>query len=439
MGAKLFHGISKESEWRRLLTDVIVTGLVLFFVLVWIEPSPLGRQLEQACYKDTVLSWADSDSVPVQLVDLKNIPLVNGFTPRAPLLALLTSLEQMQPKPAAIGVDIDFSPHETGGWEDTEHDPEFFRECLRLEQVNKVPIYLGIRRSQYLPPSLWLGDEEFGALAASAWVDRGDIGRMPYCLKTRRTPFGPSLNSALASAYLAKKESDDPAAGLPALPGFPPEPGIPKALAWAINRYETVQPEDDRRIRATEFLVDYGPIRSLMEHAQSAVISSPGTATWSRPGFAESCRDRVVLLGDTTWPDDFFALPGFENSVFPGVYMQACACGTLIGRPLLELRWPGRIAVDVLFTAIVVALLAVLRREYRKRQWEINTPRLHNLVTGGVCLLIVLFAGSIARLLHLLWDDYLFVVIGLWLHGVIGDVIEEIGALREAGKRESTA
>jgi len=68
------------------------------FVLVWIEPSPLGRQLEQACYKDTVLSWADSDSVLVQLVDLKNIPLVNGFTPRAPLLALLTSLEQMQPK-----------------------------------------------------------------------------------------------------------------------------------------------------------------------------------------------------------------------------------------------------------------------------------------------------------------------------------------------------
>jgi len=385
------------SKNRQILRD-LVKGVLFIALLagvkVIVEHTSLGETIEESGYDWLQRRLASSDPVPVVVVDITDLEPqefnVNGqigvATPRKTLQGLIAAATEQ--KARAIGVDIDFSPDTSGYiW---PGDPQFFDFCLQ----NKVPVFLGISRTESLTPDKWLGSDDFQPLAASMIVPSGDTRKMPKWIRVDKDAArGPTLGAALAGGFQRSESS----------------------LANWLHRYQLVDQVSERElgqgVEVGEFPVDYSPLKSLIDKTLKTtnpiVIKDQG----------HLLRDKIVLFGRGKLSNDAdrFTVESFEQQV-PGVYIHACAAYTLRNAPLYELTWPSRLGVDLSLSLVVLLSVVAVRAYFRNRKTKLAENRLQFAFSFLIVLLALIFGVGFVAKTRILWSDFLLVVAMLILH-----------------------
>jgi CHASE2 domain-containing sensor protein len=396
-----------------LRTGLLVTAIVLFGK--WcIEHHSLYRSLQFTCY-----SWLQSrlrpplsrDDLSVVILDIHELaPVeteVNGkkftVTPRAELLNLIKVVAKN--KPSVIGVDIDFSPNEFG-YLDTD-DPRFFRDLMKIKADEGIPIFVGIKRSQNKSPEKWLGVTEFASLAATIMIPPNDDRKMLRWVEVPQSSGdgskrGQSMCSALAQALMKREQSERQSHG------------------WFLTQESEEQV--DSNLKAGEFLVDFSALKLLMDLR----LTTRNSTTVSDLGW--TLKDKAVLIGDGETSDarDTFPVPDLNHRRgIPGIFKHASGVYTLIKAPLYEMTTLGRLTADFALSLMVLVPLAIVRWMVTKRA---KSPFAEHTAIGVftvLATLVVLIIGVMfVHLTRVMWDDFLFVIVALWLHTPIAALID---------------
>ena len=143
-GRRPRKGVVKERR-RRIALDLgvgLLLTLALLLVKLFFETTTPGKLLDGMlyCWIQTRLS-VDEQKLPVAVVDISKLDSdarPGRLTPRAQLERLIDAIVKQEP--AAIGIDIDFSPLDEG-WT-ARSGPQFFDYVRQLS----VPVYLGVDR-----------------------------------------------------------------------------------------------------------------------------------------------------------------------------------------------------------------------------------------------------------------------------------------------------
>lgn len=382
--------------WRDAVIGVLIA--VVIFICKWgFERTSLGQQFNLASYnflQQKLMSSHQEGDIPV-VVDISDLEVatinVDGetyrATPRDKLLSLIEAITEQDP--AAVGVDIDFSPNDQGYL--TPGDPQFFQSCLDISKKTGVPIFLGIRRSEIYPPEQWLGAEDYKELAASIFIPNDNRKMLRWLKPTKNSKPVPTMGSVLANSLQYS------------------ETHLPESLRWAIDQ------ESERELghgySVNEFLVDYSPLETI-ENTRLRTIEPAGIKAQSH-----LLKNRAVIIGDGTVgrATDSFIVPARQQAV-PGVYLHACAAYTLSRSPLYELTNKGRLAVDIILSLLVLAAITGIRLHYRKIPKDVNTPWLQGFFTFLVVGVAIVIGVIFVSITHVLWDDFIFVLAGLLLH-----------------------
>jgi len=401
--------LRRRRIWLDFINGMLVAALLLGLKLI-LEDSRIVDRFRAMTYDLMQLRLASTSSgknLPVAVVDISEIGLMDTdlpqrqATPREPLRHLLAIIAEQNP--SAIGIDIDFSSDERGLM--FRSDPEFFKYCLALRNPRKarIPVFLGVRRSEMLRPAQWLDSEDFQELAASIAVPN-KVGKMVEAISvTSSTRQLPAMGAALAKAYRGQR----PIAELP---------------KWMFHRVSEGSPSPGV-FHAPEFTVDFGPLGALEEQTH------PVYATNTKPTIVFSPRlplsGKIVLLGNAVREKAFdqFSVPG-EPKPKPGVYLHACAAYTLVTKPLFELSFLGNLLLDLFLAMIAFSIIAFIRLYYyKKTPQEVATRPLE-------VVLLILLAGAIliggigfVHLTRIMWEDAVLVSIALLAHSSVADVI----------------
>jgi CHASE2 domain-containing sensor protein len=401
---------------KSLLTGLLVT-LIILSIKWLVEHSQLYRGIQGTCYAwlQTKLSPPRRRAdLPVVVLDIRDLEYetaeVQGkkfnFTPRGPLLELIEVVAAQKPK--AIAVDIDFSPNEFGFIQ--PKDPTFFRTVLQVSQQNKIPIFLGTRRSQAKSVERWLGDSEFKSLAVNIYVSPRDRTRMSKWLRRDSQDAGASneigntMSGAIAQAFNSNERQPV------------------KWLDWAVRPFS--EREIEPGLTGGEFLVDFSSLEALedtrLKTKQPSVINDQG---WT-------LTQKAVLIGDGTRYDarDEFPVPRLDRSdPVPGVYLHACAANTLIKNPLYELTALGRFGVDLLLSLSILLCIAIVRWYVTRQKAGALAKRTAQYFFTFIMTVIALTVGIVfVQLTRVIWDDFLFVVLALWIHPSFESILGKI-------------
>lgn len=378
----------------RFLRGLFLT-LLLLWVNIWFERTTVGKHLEVMTYnllQSRLSATNRAEELPVVIVDISGLNATllqhtsdTPVTLREPLLRLLTAIATKEPR--AIGVDLDFAPER--GIYVTPSDPDFFQSCLRLKAGTEVPIFLGVFRSQALPPQAWLGDQRYEQLATSIMVPR-DSKKMVQWLRVGEgsTPL-PTMSAALADAFRHAERRP------------------PKWLRWLVMsvREKSLAPS----LTISEFLVDYSPLEAI-EQIPTIEGDLP-------PNLSERMTDRIVLIGDVKKSYDTFVVPDRKEPV-PGVLVHACAAITLIQGPLYQWTSGGRVAIDLILFVLAFGSVALLNMYFHSRTTSsVDTERLQIIAARLIGLLVAVGAGCVlVQMYRLIWDDFIFVAAAVLFH-----------------------
>jgi CHASE2 domain-containing sensor protein len=393
-----------------LWTGLLVTAVILF--VKWcFEHHPLYQGFQSSSYvwlQSRLRPPVSRDDLPVVVVDIHqlapNEKEVNGIkfsvTPRKELLDLITKVADQ--RPSVIGIDIDFSPNQFG-YMDLENDQVFFRTLMENSKNNKVPIFLGIRRSQDKFPQKWLGAAEFNSLAASIWIPPDERKVLKSIVVSNESATdsvrGRSMSLALAEAYLKHP--------------------IESSSGWIVRRDSQEQLAPN--LKAEEFLVDFSPLK-LMRDLR---LTTRNPSTIADLGW--TLRNRVVLIGDgeTTDTRDSFRVPNVEYpSGIAGIFKHAAGVYTLIKAPLYELTTLGRIVVDFLLALMVLIPVALVRRKVAQDPGSTFAEHTAVLTFTVVVTVVAFIVGVVfVHLTRVMWDDLLFVILALSLHRIIAKIV----------------
>ncbi|MDQ2949777.1 MAG: CHASE2 domain-containing protein [Acidobacteriota bacterium] len=361
--------------WTGVTLSVLLTGLGMLF-----ERTLFGEHIKTATYEllQERLTLADQGlrvDLPVTVIDISELARDDsGATPRNVLQWLITALGQY--RPAAIGLDIDFSPE--GGRFVKPEDPEFFEFCEK-KTASGVPVYLGIWRSQTLPPKQWLVLEKYSNLAAALRVPR-DARR-----SEQRIDSGRTMSRALADGYcLWHPCSED-------WPTWILEPLSPIDYSLLKRIY-------DKRVAVSR--ADFQNEASL----QKVIVEN-----------ADAVRGKMVLVGDVKDASDTFNNPVGEDPI-PGALIHASAAYTQAIRPLYEIRGLYRQLGDLLLAVILLLIVGVLR------PW-LNPERL-SIVFSLVAASLAILVGLLVNHTGVFWDDFLLVAIALAVHPFVAKPFE---------------
>jgi len=414
---------------RALVRQFFVTLLLIFLLVeakIYIEERTAGGQwIKRATYDylQWVIALGNREPPRVTIVDISSVAADQKvklgdkeieITPRKAIYDLLSKiidqcLNNNTKPPKAIGVDIDFSPSEgklIGG----EADLVFFQECLDLSQRTKVPIFLGIKRTQEQPSANWLYQKEFQSLAATVEVPEAiggneenkdsNITLMTHWLKSQESPETcPSMSAALAGLH----ESGD---------------GEKWWLSWACEGFFKYQ--FGRKLSEDQFLVDWSSINTLTEK-KVPVVEIEGK--YSIPTDPERLADHIVLLGDMDMMHgDVCIVNGTKR---PGVIVHACAAETLASGRLFKLTPNGRKALDLLFSVSILGALSAIRLFYNRTEpsQEVNTEWLHHTLTRATIVFIFVAGAILAWWARLVWDDFILVMLALMIHSPVEQAV----------------
>jgi len=413
---------------------------LLFFVLLavakehFVDHSIVGEHIKQTAY-DISQVWLaakrDSSNVPIAVVDISALEpcpqrQADGSVlyPRQALEAAIT--EVIKQKPAALAIDIDFSPGKDIGCTplDTEElerekelppdqlqfsergGPPFFDFCLDQEQ----PIFLGVYRTQYDAPDQWLGSPDYSGLAAtiSLPVETGpeeEVAKEPDGVRRSMTrqiehESGTALDSlSFALSKQKPRQLSCTQRLLEHLPGgtFP----IIRSL------------EVGEGFKLDKFLVDFSSLKRLEE---TTVFYRDGKLT-----SGEDLNDKLVLMGNTDTAEavDKFIAPGEVRQV-AGVFWHASAVDTLLRGILVQPTKKGELLLDLLFFAPLTLLVFGLRMAYAGKP-EVHIPlhRIESIGTKIAAVVIFLFGTYFVSTTRLMWDGFLLVALVTALHPTI--------------------
>jgi CHASE2 domain-containing sensor protein len=400
-----------RSSGRQILHDFIkgvLLTILMMLVTAVLERTSIGRRVEQYGY-DWLQGQLSSERLPLEIVDiseLKPAPFnVDGqmgiATPRETLQKLLEAVAEQDAR--AIGIDIDFSPADSGYI--TPRDPEFFKFCLDLSERKGIPIFLGIKRTESLAPVRWLGSEDYKSLAASITIPRQDTRKMPKWIRaSENSEPGRTMSAALASGFQESQSS---------------------MLGW-LHEHQLVEQVSEKELKqgvgVGEFPVDYSPLQALIEDKTLRTINPEVIRDQGH-----RLRGKIVLLGDGMQGSagDNFDVAGGEQHV-PGVYLHACAAYTLSNAPLYELTWPSRLGVDLLLSMLVLLSVIGLRLYFMNRTTrKVAAHRLQVIFTWLVIIAAFVVSVVFVSKTRLMWSDFILVLTGLALHPYLECLFEE--------------
>lgn len=417
----------RRLDWQRLRP--VVFGMGITSLMIWaghlFEPTTLGRWTEFQANR--LLHWEirPAESVPIVVVDISHLPGGKyNATSRRDLLALVRAIAAE--KPAAIAVDIDFSPLD--GALNKEDKKFFFEECLKISRgaiengsgASAVPIFLGVGRTWNESPDQWLSDRSFHGgkyqdLAASIVVHPDDTRRMPRWFKPKISGMHKHLRSigeALAVEYVKVQGTRLPAptglfAGLLKTIPSNPDDHIRDRLGGEVE-------EGEPKVGLS--LVNYVEIGRIGEQYTLRNLNAEDVPSEAR---RVTIRGKMVVIGDSL-VEDTFAL---HSPVLPvrGVLLHACAAYTFAAAPLFEFNDRVRFGLDVALSALLLYLFYRLHALEEKR---------HHLWRSGVhafILFLVLVLGWL--LVHfesLLWLDFIVIWFALAIHPYAEDGLEAL-------------
>jgi CHASE2 domain-containing sensor protein len=423
-------------EWRarrrRVWFDLgigmlIASGLVFLKLLFGDSGIVSGfRLMTYDLMQSRLRTTINVKNLPVAVVDISELDTVQSnipglqATPREPLVRLLRTIAAQ--RPSAIGIDIDFSAEEGGLV--FQKDPEFFKFCLGLSGPRNahVPVFLGVHRSDALPPEQWLDSEEFENLAASITVP-GDSRKMVEAISVGGLGRDlRSMGAALAGIYRGNN-------------------AVPSLPRWMFRRVSegSLNPAT---FHAPEFFVDFGPLEGLEEQTVFLLNADkePVTLSVKRP-----LTGKMVLIGNATRQTalDQFNVPA-RSEPKPGVYLHACAAYTLALKPLFQLTYVGSVLLDILLAGLAFLVVALIRIYYYKRTTlEVATHRLELVLLIALAGISLVVGISFVNLTRVMWEDSVLVATALLVHPSvapsIGWIRRVFRAAWRAGVLEPTA
>lgn len=382
-----------------------VSALILIVILATIkalaERLPLVQTWEHHTYKwllHQITAGGTRVRPDIQVIDISTIEpeewtqdgRKNVVTPRARLKDMIDALTDLQPQ--SVGVDVDFAL-EGIEWLHPD-DPSFFEWCLKRSSESKVPIFLGVYRSQ-TEAYKWLGDDRYMRLAATIAVPAIDhsLGVKWISVKGGRAAL-PSIGAALAGVD----------------PYF--EASATSNWTWALRSTSIF--ERAKNVRSAESVIDFAPLQRIKEDVLPPLESKDLRL------MEDKIRNRMIIFGDVK-TGDTFRVPGVDDSV-PGVLIHACIANTLVNEPLYRLTFFGRIAMDVSLALIVFALIRVSRWRiwFSKPRAVVDETIATLLFTSGAVVVVTVVSIWLVRYTRLLWTDFLLVCAVLLLHATVG-------------------
>lgn len=402
----------QEPPRKSLLRDAAI-GVLLILILVLMKVSveharPL-EHLSLATY-DAIQSSLCPQEAPIVIVDITNLKSDSwtqgrNLTDRKTLGEVVALI--VQEHPAAIGIDVDFSPDYDPLGVPIYHapdrqDPIFFDSCL-LHRRNGVPVYLGVFQSSGQAGSERLVRPEYAPLAADMRIDLFDNRLIPESFDWQANGDTlPSLSAAAAQAFRSNSST------------------VPPWLRWALRGQELSRLGHSGWVR--EFYVDFSPVDQLIQSRADFIDLTGAIDRSAFEAIRHKLRDKIVLLGaaDPLNPKEgCFTIPGRRQAI-PGIYLHAAAAYSLVRCPLLVLTPGGRIVVDVLLACIVVAAICLVRRRLGHAGeptmdpiWQRRLPWMITLAAMGLAFVLgVLFVN----LTRVIWDDFVIVFVALGLH-----------------------
>jgi tetratricopeptide (TPR) repeat protein len=329
---------------------------------------------------------------PVVVLDITQLEggTVNNPTPRDQLKKILTALTDLEPKPRAIAIDINFSPK--GPNYSAEDDEDFFDFCLGIRNQKQVPVFLAVAETKTAPPEAWLGSEAYKDLAVAAPGDENDTSRIPLLVKSPDSPEPlKTLNYALALVYRKTLA--------------PPHPWI----GWAVdtnlelaaeNFQHEASTEENAKIQYEERLVNFSKIQQMKVAAHADLDAE------SIKRAAANYSNKLVILGDLR--TDKVWVPGY--GIYPGSLALASATYTLIKEPLFEFKGWVRLLLDFVIAACVIVAIAIIRRKSPDGSLK------QSLLIWAAVFLVVLAGWGLVHWAGVLWLDFLLVALALLLH-----------------------
>jgi CHASE2 domain-containing sensor protein len=413
---------AKRHERRREIWISFWMSIAITFALLGvktrIEKTDFGERVQALSYDLLQLHLSADQDLRVIVLDISGIPMTpvlgahpGTVTDREPLQKIVDSLiaKMATNAPAAIGLDVDFSP-DSQGYAHPD-DPRLFDHFLSLEASKNIPIRVGVNSSLALGPQKWLGDPKYNELASCVVVPKPEKGQsawyMPESLVVRyKAPsFGgidehcPSMGVALANAVVKP---------------------VPPGIGWFAETFRQIDTDD--QLLKSEFLVDYSPLERMRDAAKEVYDPSADVPMNVNVG------GEIVLLGRTRNTTDMFTVPGRPEQPYAGVFLHACAAYSLLKSPLYRLREPGRIAFDILFSLAIFGPLLWWRLRLNKQGKEVVLGhRIPGLVSLLLALALVAGAILLVRVTHLMWDDFLLVALVLVVHTPIEESTVEFG------------
>jgi len=423
-------GVVKERR-RRIALDLAVgllLTLALLVVKLFFETTTPGKLLDGMlyCWIQTRLS-VDEPKLPVAVVDISQLDSdarPGRLTPRAQLERLIDAIVKQDP--AAIGIDIDFSPLDEG-WA-ARSGPQFFDYVRQLS----VPVYLGVDRSRYGEAAAWLGAEDYQNLAGNIAIPMDDNREMPLWI--RRGSSGSCFQMAAdLLGFRSNSQADEKSVAAGASTSCLPSMNLALARKSPRRKQHTVhwpssllRPFHEERIDessevfAAYFLPDYSVARYLREQTSTAVVSDNDVQLALNSSLT-GLKGRIVLLGNTAWDKtlDKYPIPPWQKEV-PGVYFHACAAYTLIKGPLVEVTEGARFGLDLLLATAILLVVSWLRLHYAAKRKEEFAAHRMNFVFTSLAVVVVLALGyGFVQYTRVLWTDSLLVAAGLLFHALL--------------------
>jgi CHASE2 domain-containing sensor protein len=401
----------KRTDKRRqkILGDFwkgMLFALLMVLVKIAIEQTGPGHALEIAGYR-FLQHRLSPTQVPIQVLDISSLavdPQLDA-TPREPLQRIIDAVADQHP--AAIGVDIDFSPPVQDFTYIHPDDEDFFQFCQNIVTRRKIPIYLGVNRRVALPKEIWFLSKDWQDLGAIIKIPEGDNRWMPAWIETKNAL---SMSAALATGF--QKTHCKSAEQLRRL-----------------KLVEQISEKKGEALTVGEFLVDYSAIDLLKDHQTIRTVNE-GTIRDQGHLF----EDKIVLIGDSKKATDLF-IPPDRSEVVPGVYFHASAAYTLIKRPLYHITGFGRFLIDLLETTSILMAILCIRLYFKSRtRKEVATHRLEGAFTILIVLAGIVVGVLLVKKTCVIWSDFILALAALLFHPSIE---RRMGSLLDKIKKSS--
>jgi CHASE2 domain-containing sensor protein len=406
---------------RRILLGAFVTALIMAGTK-YVDSTPTGKDIERLIFASLQRLFPSfSSDLPIIVVDMSKTPRgKDQVTSREALKQTLTAI--VAQKPAAVGIDLDFSPT-TNDWQSPD-DSKFFKYCLQLREESKVPIYLGVGRGMGSPAREWLGLEQYKTMAAALRAEE-DTMRLPQWIQSKDTNDRLPLMSAALASNIERAHKDLAT-------------GISHTVPVFTSGEDHVEVRGENDVPFGSSLVNYSRLPQIQR--ETSFMLDPKAIAESGKIF----RDKVVLIGDVTDSDshDHFYVPGHTEPI-PGVFLIASATYTLAIEPLYEPNPTTCRVVDLLISILIFGGIEFLRFRYVNK---VEGTRFEK-KKGQFIVILIAFIWAFGLFLviglNIFWFDFPFVTLAIVLHPKVEELFHDLwknlrGKTVSKGKAHST-